>query len=246
MKIVLKKIIKTKFLKGENKMKKIGEKLKKFESLCGDWDYRRNIDMTEPHLQSINIEKNYIVTFCEIFSPELDDYVICFSGKFENKSLIKKFKKLNLSNKNDVLDFISKIDNLIDWDEVNEDLNEQKEAQVASKAYFANKEETDEFDEYIDDVETTKVPAKQLGEGWSWVKYSDGSGHLESPDGKEYMIYDLSTNEYKIKEEDNYTFFPLSYYYADGYEPSKFNPFSYMEEEMIDYVLPREEKEKTL
>lgn len=223
-------------------MRQLEEKLKKFERLCVDCNYGINIDMTEPHLQGIDISKDYIITFCELFSPELDDYVNCFSGKFKNKTLIKEFKKMNISKENEVLDFISKINNLIDWDKVNEDLNEQKELKVAEDTFFANQKEDDEFDEEIDDFEPIKVPAKQLGEGWFWNKYSDGSGHLESPDGKIYMEYDLLTNEYKIKKDDNYTFFPLSYYYEDGIEPSKFNPFSYMEKEMIDYVLPTEEK----
>lgn len=85
------------------------------------------------------------------------------------------------------------------------------------------------------------MPAKKLGDGWKWVKYDDGSGYLESPDGKEYMSYDLQTNEYKIYGDSrHYNFFPLSYYYADGLDPKEFEPFEYMEEEMLDYVLPRE------
>lgn len=31
-----------------------------FLSLCGDWDYRKNVDMTEPHLQGIAIRDNKI------------------------------------------------------------------------------------------------------------------------------------------------------------------------------------------
>lgn len=36
------------------------------------------------------------------------------------------------------------------------------------------------------------VPAKELPEGWTWIEYDDGSGHLEAPDGKRYYNYDLS------------------------------------------------------
>ena len=28
-----------------------------FLSLCGDWDYRKNVDMIEPHLQGIAIRE---------------------------------------------------------------------------------------------------------------------------------------------------------------------------------------------
>ena len=46
-----------------------------FLSLCGDWDYRKNVDMTEPHLQGIAIRDNKILillvlTFCLSFSSQ--------------------------------------------------------------------------------------------------------------------------------------------------------------------------------
>ena len=41
------------------------------------------------------------------------------------------------------------------------------------------------------------TPAKTLPTGWVWVRYDDGSGHLESPDGKSWFSFDLDTNEYK-------------------------------------------------
>ena len=89
------------------------------------------------------------------------------------------------------------------------------------------------------------VPSEKLGRGWYWHKYNDGSGYLESPDGKEYMSYDLDTNEYKETNDSQYEFFPLSYYYADGINPSEFKPFEYMENEMIEVILPKEKKMKS-
>lgn len=98
-------------------------------------------------------------------------------------------------------------------------------------------EDFDEFDEKI-------VPAEKLGRGWYWHKYNDDSGYLESPDGKEYMSYDLDTNEYKETNDSQYEFFPLSYYYADGINPSEFKSFEYMENEMIEVILPKEKKDE--
>lgn len=49
--------------------------------------------------------------------------------------------------------------------------------------------------------ELTIIESKNLGEGWYWYKYDDGTGHLESPDKEKYMNYDLSTNEYKLTKE---------------------------------------------
>lgn len=223
-------------------MLKLEQKEKVFEIICGDWDYR-NVDMTEPHLQKIKIVGNKIEISCELFSPSIDDYAFCNGGIIEDKQLVKKFKKLNLSKKQDVLKFISDIDNLIDWKQVETDLYSQVELEKSRlqniKQEEKFEEEYEDIDSYCDD-EVMIVPAKKLGEGWNWHKYDDGSGHLESPEGKEYMSYDLQTNEYRITRDSSYDLFPLSYYYADGVDPSKFKPFEYMENEMIGYVLPRE------
>ena len=100
----------------------------------------------------------------------------------------------------------------------------------------------EKFDD-SDDEEIVKIPAKKLEENWFWHTYSDGSGYLESPDGKIYMEYDFQTHEYKSTPNSNYEFFPLNYYYADGVDPEKFEPFSYMEDEMINYVLPKERED---
>ncbi len=40
-----------------------------------------------------------------------------------------------------------------------------------------------------------------LEDGWVWIDYDDGSGHLESPSGEEYVIYDFCTQEYKYANE---------------------------------------------
>lgn len=208
---------------------KLENKQKIFTDKCGDWNYR-NIDMTEPHLQSIQIIGNDILISCELFSPEIDDYVSCDGGIINNKDLIIGFRQLDLNKKNNVLEFISAIENFINWDEVNKKLYDEVKKEKENTVL------EDEFEEF--DVKI--VPAERLGEGWNWHKYNDGSGHLESPDGKEYMSYDLQTNEYKVTNTSRYDFFPLSYYYVDGMDPSEFNPFEYMENEMVDRILPKE------
>ena len=82
----------------------------------------------------------------------------------------------------------------------------------------------------------TLIPSEKLGEGWFWRSYGDGSGNLVSPDGKEYMEYDLATNEYKMFPGSGWDVFPLSSYFIDGVEPFGFDPFEYMEEEMMEYL----------
>lgn len=39
--------------------------------------------------------------------------------------------------------------------------------------------------------------AALLEKGWMWIDYDDDSGHLESPNGEEYVSYDFCTQEYK-------------------------------------------------
>lgn len=205
-------------------MDNMSKKLKTFEILCGDWDYR-NIDMTEPHLQNIEIIDDDILISCELFLPEIDDYVSCEGGIISDKSMIKRFNDLDLMNREKVLGFILEIENHIDWDKVNKTLSDE----------ILKEKENIKLDDF-DDIQEKIVPAKKLGEGWNWHKYDDGSGHLESPDGKEYMLYDLCTNEYQETINSSYDFFPLNYYYADGVDPDKFKPFEYMEDEMIKYI----------
>ena len=186
-----------------------------FLSLCGDWDYRKNVDMTEPHLQGITIR--------EKFSEPADDYVSCIATEIEDENMINKFKKLNLKNKGEVIDFISNIEKFVDWKKISKML-EQEELKLCEEGL-------------------TIIESESL-EGWHWYKYDDGSGHLESPDKEEYMSYDLSTNEYKITKESDWELFPLSYYYADGVEPEKFDPFKFMEQEMLDYNLQKSKNEE--
>lgn len=42
-----------------------------------------------------------------------------------------------------------------------------------------------------------KKQTKLLNEGWNWVDYDDGSGHLINPDGKSVISYDYTTQEYR-------------------------------------------------
>lgn len=101
------------------------KKLEKFTDLCGDWDYR-NIDMTEPHLQNIGIiDDNIILISCELFSPEIDDYVSCEGGIISDQNMIKRFIDLDLMNREKVLKFISEIENYVDWDKVNKKLEDE-------------------------------------------------------------------------------------------------------------------------
>lgn len=203
----------------------LNKKIELFYDICGDWDYRRNIDMTEPHLSGVDIDGDVVKFSCEMFSPEVDEYISCDAGSVKDKNLVKKFKMTNFSKKDEVLELIEEIEALINW------------RKITDKLY-------DELDDNF--LVPRKVPSEFMGEGWYWKQHNDGSGCLVSPEGKEYMEYDLLTNEYKETRESDYDFFPLDYYYADGVDPKDFKPFEFMEKEMARTVLPKEEKEMSL
>ena len=124
-------------------MLSLEKKLKVFEVICGDWDYR-NIDMTEPHLQSIDIKKNTIQITCEKFSTKLDDYVSCEGGNIKSKNLVDDFTLLDLENKEDVLCFMKQIEDHIDFSKISKDLELEEQNELKK----LEKEEIEEELEY--------------------------------------------------------------------------------------------------
>lgn len=43
-----------------------------------------------------------------------------------------------------------------------------------------------------DDILTSYSPAENLPKGWEWKDLGDGSGHLNSPEGKKFFFYDFA------------------------------------------------------
>lgn len=70
-------------------------------------------------------------------------------------------------------------------------------------------------------MSVTNKNAMLLGDGWKWVEYDDGSGHLENPNGKSVISFDYTTQEYRDlhgewKFMDNYPdSTPLSQFKTD-------------------------------
>lgn len=101
------------------------KKAKKFTELCGDWDYR-NIDMCDIHLGSMKIQKDKLIIVCEKYSPEIEDYISSSDYKIQSKELVEEFKLLDLGNREQVLDFMIKLENNIDYKAVEKELNKQE------------------------------------------------------------------------------------------------------------------------
>lgn len=107
-------------------------KAKKFTNLCADWDYR-NIDMTDIHLESLKIQKNKIFLSCEKYSTKLDTYISADIFEIESKELVDEFNLLDLENREHVLDFMSKLENYIDFDKAEKSLKEQENKKIKEK-----------------------------------------------------------------------------------------------------------------
>lgn len=108
------------------------KKAKKFTELCGDWNYR-NIDMSNIHLESLKVQKDNLILSCEKYSNEIDDYISCPACEIKSKELVNEFKLLDLENKNNVLDFMSKLENYIDYKAVEKILNDKENLLVKEK-----------------------------------------------------------------------------------------------------------------
>ena len=58
---------------------------------------------------------------------------------------------------------------------------------------------------------------KNKEEIWTWIHYSDGSGHVRSPNGKKYFVYEWDTKEYRVTPSSRWEI------YIDVYDPSDTN-----------------------
>lgn len=109
----------------------LNKKIDKFNQLCKDENFR-NIDMNIPHIQGITIRNTIIEIFVKKYSCNLDDYISCSIKKINDKELIKKLSALDLDNKDNVLDYISRIENEIDYESANKKLDLEEEKTINS------------------------------------------------------------------------------------------------------------------
>ncbi len=105
--------------------------------------------------------------------------------------------------------------------------------------------QNDDIDSYYEQP-PIKEPAQILPEGWFWLKFYDGSGYLESPDGHRYMEYDSCTKEYKFDENDSsygcyiegWNIVPYTLEEIQEYDNNFFN---FAEKQVIERVLNKED-----
>ena len=83
------------------------------------------------------------------------------------------------------------------------------------------------------DIYRPRVMEAKLLPGYTWVHYSDGSGHLQKSDESRVLEYDLTTHEYKVMIGSHLGWNPI----PNGYLLEKFKEFA---EEKCLYILNEE------
>jgi len=93
---------------------------------------------------------------------------------------------------------------------------------------------------YRDGVENREKLLEDIGDvypnTYSWITHDDGSGHLESPEGKKLFEYDMSTREF-WRLNDNGGIDESFYDYNVPFEDSKRRAESYIKENLEDNSL---------
>ena len=89
--------------------------------------------MTDKHLGVIKVQKDKIILFCEKYSSEIDDYISYPDYEITSKELINDFNLLDLENREKVLEYISNLENHINYDELENMLLEQEQKNIKEK-----------------------------------------------------------------------------------------------------------------
>lgn len=124
-------------------MTKLLDKIKYFNYLCGEWDYR-NIDMTDSHIAGIEIKNNVIEISCEKYSASVEEYLFSDGGSIKNDEIINRFLELNIEDRSEVLEFIRTLNGYVNWKKVDKDL--LKEEQKLIKKYNLSKKSEEELE----------------------------------------------------------------------------------------------------
>lgn len=100
-----------------------------FNQIIGEWDFIQGYtgsDVVDPHIGYIQVNNNTIQVSCEIWDPDVDDYVSCDGGSFEAPEIIASLNKADFDNSFNVYEvaspIYSDISQLIDWDKVSSEL----------------------------------------------------------------------------------------------------------------------------
>lgn len=105
------------------------ENVDKFNQVIGEWDFIQGYtgsDVVDPHIECIDIDGNKIHVECEIWDPDVDDYIFCSGGDFEAPNIIEMLNSADFDNCFNVYEVAApiykEVSQLIDWDKVSDTL----------------------------------------------------------------------------------------------------------------------------
>ena len=109
-----------------------------FNQILTEWDFIQDYigqDITDPYLAGVSIDGDKIGVSCELWDPDIDDFVSVSGGDFEAPEIVNAIKNANFDSTADIYaeakPIYYDISNLIDWnkvsDELYSELHKQKE-----------------------------------------------------------------------------------------------------------------------
>lgn len=95
-----------------------------FNQIITEWDFLG--DVTDPYVAGVSVDGDKIGVSCELWDPDVDDFVSCDGGEFEAPEIVKMLKEVDFNNTADVYQearpIYQAISQLIDWDTVSDTL----------------------------------------------------------------------------------------------------------------------------
>ncbi len=107
-----------------------------FNQIIGEWDFIQ--DVTDPHIAGISVEGNMIGISCEIWDPDVDDYISCDGGDFNAPDIIKMLEEADFDHAFNVYEvarpIYTALSQLVDWDKVSNTLFELRDKELEEES----------------------------------------------------------------------------------------------------------------
>lgn len=98
-----------------------------FNQILTEWDFIQEwtgTDITSPHIECIEVNGDKIHVECELWDPDLDDYVFCDGGDFEAPEIVKMLNEVDFDRCFNVYEaakpIYNEVSKLVDWDKVSD------------------------------------------------------------------------------------------------------------------------------
>lgn len=128
------------------------ENLRALNELLGEWDFI--VDVTDPYISSIDIDGDKISISCELWDPDLDDYVSIDGGEYEAPEIVDMINKADFFQDRDTMSYYNEANDILtaiaqktDWNAICDKLYDELHKQRREEGY------EDEDGNIIEDAE---------------------------------------------------------------------------------------------